>query len=365
VQPAVLSENPDSWLSFTDLVFVDPVGTGFSRAAQGGADAEKAFYGVDKDADAMADFVRLFLARTGRELSPLYLVGESYGGFRAALLSRRLLASGIRVAGAIMISPALEFSMLRDDGFALVPLSLQLPSIAASHLEATAGHDAPLDAVHEAETFATSDYLLHMVRGMNVDDAMKTRLARLTGLEPEVVARHHGRIDRWLFRRDYIRQHDRAPSAYDGSISAPVPQPSDDADFDPILDAAVTALTPLMVQYARDELGFKTDLPYHLLNRDVNRVWEYGSNRQGYAGSLDDLQKARTLKPGLKIFIAHGYTDLATPYAASKFLISQLEPIATARPIDLHVYRGGHMMYMRPASRRALTADVRALYGQP
>jgi carboxypeptidase C (cathepsin A) len=365
-QPGTLSENPDSWLGFTDLVFVDPVGTGFSRAAQGGAEAEKAYYGVNQDADAMTDFVRLYLSRAGRELAPVYLVGESYGGFRAVLLARRLLEGGIGVKGAILVSPALEFSMIRgDDEYALLPLALQLPSLAASHLEATAGHDAPLDRVREAETFALSDYLLNLVRGLNVDEAIKSKLARLTGLDPETIARHHGRVGRSLFRREHVRREDRSPSIYDGSISAPVPRPADDADFDPILDGAVTALTPLMVGYAREELGFRTDLPYKLLNSEVNRNWEFGTNRQGYAGSLDDLQKARTLNPGLKVFIAHGYTDLATPYAVSRFLIGQLAPIASARPIEMRVYRGGHMMYMRPASRRALTADARAVYGDP
>ena len=364
VQPVALSENPDSWLSFTDLVFVDPVGTGFSRTVQGGAEAEKPFYGVNPDADAMTDFVRLYLARSGRELAPVYLVGESYGGFRVALLARRLLEGGIGVKGAIMISPALEFSMIRDDEYGLLPLALQLPSIAASHLEATAGHDAPLDPVVEAEAFATSDYLLHLVRGLSVNETINTKLARLTGLAPDLVARHHGRVDKWLFRRDQARREARSQSIYDGSVSAPVPQPADDAEFDPILDGAVAALMPLMVQYTRAELGFKTDLPYKLLNRDVNRAWEFGTNRQGYAGSLDDLQKARTLYPALKVFIAHGYTDLATPYATSRFLISQLAPIASARPVEMRVYRGGHMMYMRPTSRRALTADVRAVYAQ-
>ena len=359
-----LSENPDHWLGFTDLVFVDPVGTGFSRVTGEGSDAEKRYYGVDQDAEAMADFVRLYLARSSRERAPVYLVGESYGGFRAVLLARRLLEGGIRVQGAILVSPALEFSMIRENEYALLPLALQLPSIAASHLEATAGHDAPLDPVAEAEAFALSDYLLHLVRGLTVDDAIKDKLARLTGLDPELVKRHHGRVGRWFFRREYVRRENRATSIYDGSISSPVPRPADNADFDPILDGATTALTPLMVQYARDELGFKTDLPYKLLNRDVGRAWEYGTNRQGYAGSLDDLQKARTLNPGLKVFIAHGYTDLATPYAVSRFLIGQLPPIASARPVEMRVYRGGHMMYMRPASRRAFTADVRAVYGQ-
>jgi carboxypeptidase C (cathepsin A) len=365
-EPIALSDNPDSWLPFTDLVFVDPVGTGFSRPASSGDKEDKLYYGVEQDADAMVDFMRLYLARTGRELAPVFLVGESYGGFRAVLLAHRLLQQGVRVKGAILISPALEFSMIRGDDYALVPKALLLPSITASHIERTKGIDAPLDLVREAEGFARSDYLLQLVRGVKVDDAIIARLAGLTGLDPKIIARHHGRVDASLFRREIARRDDRAVSIYDGSVDAPLPRPARRAHFDPVLDVAVTALTPLTENYARHDLGFKTDLPYTLLNREVNGAWDYGTkpNRQGFAGSLDKLQQARTLNPDLRVFIAHGYTDLITPYGVSQFLIDQLAPIETARPIELRVYRGGHMMYMRPASRRALTEDVRPLYGQ-
>jgi carboxypeptidase C (cathepsin A) len=363
-KPIALSDNPDSWLSFTDLIFVDPVGTGFSRASGGDEAAEKTFYGVEKDADSMTDFARLYLTRTGRELAPVYIVGESYGGFRAALVTNLLLKDGIRVEGTILISPALEFSMIRGDEYSLVPLALQLPSIAASHLERTEGYSALLEPVYEAETFARSDYLLQLAKGLNVDAAVIARLARLTGLDPMVVSRHHGRVSTELFRSEYRRNEDRAVSVYDGSVSVPLPRPARHSRIDPILDAAVTVLTPLMVKYTRDELGFRTDLPYMLLNRELNQKWDYGTkpNRQGFAGSLDELQNARTLKPDLKVFIAHGYTDLATPYSVTRFLVDQLAPIASARPLEVHVYRGGHMMYMRPASRAALSKDVRSVY---
>jgi carboxypeptidase C (cathepsin A) len=365
VEPIALSDNPDSWLPFTDLVFVDPVGTGFSRPATTGDKEDKLYYGVDQDADAMVDFMRLYLARSGRELAPVFLVGESYGGFRAVLLTHRLLQQGARVKGAILISPALEFSMIRGDEYALVPKALVLPSITASYIERTKGIEAPLDLVREAEDFARSDYLLQLVRGVKLDDAIVDRLARLTGLDPKVIARHHGRVDASLFRDDYRRSQNRAVSIYDGSIAAPLPRASRRAHFDPVLDVAVTALTPLTENYARHDLRFKTDLPYMLLNREVNGVWDYGTkpNRQGFAGSLEELQKARTLNPDLKVFIAHGYTDLITPYGVSQFLVDQLAPIETARPIELRVYRGGHMMYLRPASRKALAEDVRPLYG--
>ena len=142
LEPVQLADNPDTWLGFTDLVFVDPVATGYSRSVAGTEEANRAFFGVEKDADAMADFARLYLTRAGRMLSPVFLVGESYGGFRAAHVADRLLAGGIAVRGAVLISPALEFSMLRGNAYALLPLTLVLPSIAAAHLELRDGLQA-------------------------------------------------------------------------------------------------------------------------------------------------------------------------------------------------------------------------------
>jgi carboxypeptidase C (cathepsin A) len=363
IRPVRIVDNPDSWLAFTDLVFIDPVGAGYSRAS-GGEEGERAFWGVEKDAVSIAQFITLYLARTGRDLAPVYLAGESYGGFRAALLADRLLAKGAAVKGAALISPALEFSMLRGDDFQLLPLALELPSLTAAHLEMRNGPNAPLDAVQEAETYARTAYLTHLAAGLKSDPAVVAKLAELTGLDAEKVAKHHGRVPTDVFIRDYERRTDRALSRYDATVSTPAPQPEDHERFDPILDGAVTALRPAAVSYLRQELGFKTDIDYRLLNRSANGHWDFGTkpNRQGFAGSLEDLEKARMRNPALKVFIAHGYTDLVTPYAVSKFLIGQLRPIEGAAPIELRVYRGGHMMYLRPASRAALTADARRVF---
>lgn len=364
VQPVRLVDNPDSWLEFTDLVFVDPVGTGFSRATGEGDDAERAFFGVEKDADALTDFIRLYLTRTGRALSPVYLAGESYGGFRAVLLARRLLASGMNVRGASLISPALEFALIRGDEYTLLPLALALPSIAASNIELRDGLGGTLDGVGEVETFARTGFLLHLAAGLKRDDGVIELLERYTGLDKETIARHHGRVSASLFLREYRRRNDRTLSRYDGSVSAAVPQPGDDERFDPVLDRAITALTPAMLHYVREELGFRTDLEYKLLNRDISGKWDYGTtpSRQGFADALGELQQARTHNPGLKILITHGYTDLVTPYGVSQFLIDQLRPIKGAQPIALRVYRGGHMMYFRAPSRRQLQEDTRELY---
>jgi carboxypeptidase C (cathepsin A) len=364
VLPARLADNPDCWLAFTDLVFVDPVGTGYSRATAGGEDAERAYWGVEKDAASIADFVRLYLTRNGRELAPLFLAGESYGGFRAATLADRLLGMGLRLKGAVMISPALEFSMLHGDDYTILPMAFALPSLTAANLEMREGSKGPLDAVHEAEAYARTQYLLHLAEGLKRDDAVIAALAKFTGLDSSIIARNHGRVPASLFFREYQRRKDRTLSRYDATVSTPLPQPSDNQHFDPILDGAVSVLTPATINYLRQELGFRTDLEYRLLNREASGHWDYGTkpSRQGYAGSLDELQNARVRNPALKILIAHGYTDLVTPYSMSRYLIDHLRPIETAAPIELRVYRGGHMMYLRPASRAELAVDARGLY---
>jgi carboxypeptidase C (cathepsin A) len=363
LDPVRLLDNADTWLEFTDLVFVDPVGTGYSRSAAGTAEADKAYFGVDKDAGAMVDFVRLYLTRAGRLLSPVLLAGESYGGFRAALICERLLGIGIGVRGMVLLSPALEFSMLHGNRYSVLPLALVLPSLAVANWEMREGAAGALSQLEEVERFARGDYLLHLSAPIKEDPAIDAALARYTGLEPNIITRHYGRVAARTFIRAYERRTDRLLSSYDATVSTAKPREGG-IRFDPILDGAVTVLEPAFVQYVRAELGFRTDLPYHLLNRDVSQHWDFGTSptRQGFAGALDALQKARTQRPALAILIAHGYTDLVTPYAVTRYLVDQLDPIAGARGIVLRVYRGGHMMYLRPAARQALTRDVREFF---
>ncbi len=364
VQPVQLSDNPDSWLAFTDLVFIDPAGTGYSRPTASGDEAERAFWGVDKDTDSLAAFIALYLARNERELAPLFLAGESYGGFRASYLSDRILQMGYNLKGAVLISPALEFSMLRGGKYTLLPEALSLPSLAAAHAEMVNGPNADLEPVRKAEIFARTAYLLHLAAGLQHDEAIIADLSRYTGLDAELISRHHGRVSLSLFVREYQRRNDRTLCLYDATVSVPLPKPADDEAFDPLFEGIALVLRPAMTQYVRQELGYRTDLPYLLRNRNATSNWDYGfrPGEQGLAGSLDRLERARTRYPGLKILIAHGYTDLVTPYSVSQFLISQLRPIDTAAPIALKVYRGGHMMYFRPASRRQLKDDARELY---
>ncbi|MEK0085357.1 S10 family peptidase [Benzoatithermus flavus] len=369
--PARLLDNPDGWLPFTDLVFVDPVGTGYSRAAAPGEEAERRFFGVRQDASAMAAFIRLWLARNGRTLAPVFLVGESYGGFRAAVLARTLQdESGIAPSGLVLISPALAFALLRpgrDDDHMLLPFALTLPAMAAVHLERQGQEELLTARLPEIERWALSDYLVALAAGPRaLPPGIVERLAALTGLASDLVRQSWGRIPVGRFIKEYARAQGRVLSRYDGAVDGPDPDPASPraSGPDPVLDRAVPVWTSAFVAYVRGELGYTTDIDYRLLEPEISGKWDYGTapGRQGYADALDDLEAGRTLNPSLEVLIAHGYTDLVTPYLGSRYLLDQLPPLAGAAPITFRVYPGGHMPYMRAGSRHALLQDAKALY---
>ena len=357
-----------TWLPFTDLVFVDPVGTGYSRV--GARKEEKDFFGVEQDTEALADFIRLYLIDAGRVASPVFVAGESYGGFRAATITRQLQKTGgVSPSGIVLISPALEFSLLHADDYDPLPWALSLPSFAAVNLEkkGVAGREALAEGLKEAQRYALSDYLVALASG--VEEGGKTAsetVARLTGLPLPLVARHHARIFPSLFIKEFDRVNGRVLSRYDGGVSGPDPHPSSQwpRGSDPVLDATVPLWTAAFVLYAQEYLGYKTDQAYRLLNREVRPKWDFGTSptRQGYAGALDDIQAARSANRALEVFIGTGYSDLITPYSVPSYLVRQLAPLDGARPITIENYAGGHMLYLRPESRRALKEDVEAMY---
>jgi carboxypeptidase C (cathepsin A) len=352
--------NPDTWLGFTDLVFVDPVGTGFSRA-----DAEdKAYWGVTQDLEALAEFVRKWTQANGRALSPKYLVGESYGGFRAARLPQLLgTDEGVAIAGVVLISPALEFGLMHSDW--LIPLgdALRLPAYAATALERN-GRLAP-ETLAEAERFALGDYLLALVRG-EVDAPMIARIASLIGLPEGVVTRSEGRVPVEIFMKEFRREEGRLVSRYDGTIAGadPYPRSATPRGGDPLLDATVAPFTAAMLAYLKDELGVATDLPYRVLNREVSRRWDWKSGIAGNEGTIgagDELREALARDKRLRVLIVHGVTDLQTSYLASRYVVEHL-PRRLQRQIKLETYPGGHMMYFRSGSRAALRHDAEAFY---
>jgi len=366
--PSRLVANDSSWLDFTDLVFVDPVGTGYSRVSDG--KKEDDFFGVEKDTESLADFIRLYLTDAGRMSSPVFLAGESYGGFRAATITRALQKTGgISPNGLVLISPALEFALLNGEDYDPLPWALALPSYAAVNLESKGitGREALSTALQDAEHYALNDYLVALASGSTQgSDTASDTVARLTGLPVDIVRRNFARILPNVFIKEFDRASGQVLSRYDGSIGGPDPNPASAWPHgpDPVLDSTVPLWTSAFVQYAQDELGFKTDASYRLLNREVRGKWDFGTSptRQGYAGALEDIQNARAANRALEVLIATGYTDLITPYLAPVYLVNQLTPLEGASPITIEEYAGGHMLYLRPDTRRALKKDIEAMY---
>src|SRR5262245_51559787 len=273
---ARLRDNAETWLEFSDLVFIDPVGTGWSRPAK--AD-DTSFYGVRQDAQVLAKVIALYLARTGRTGSPKYLAGESYGGFRAQKVAHVLQQDqGIVVSGIVMVSPLIEGGYVFGGGDRYsLGCALQLPSVVAAELERN-GAFTP-QAIAEAERFALTDYIATLAGRPPQGDAAQAfydRLGRMTGLPADLVARSRGCV-----RNAYLKHRREAQrellSIYDATFASPDPYPEQEnrRGSDPVLDGFTRALGGAFVGYARDHLGFKTDMTYAVLNGEVNGKWEW------------------------------------------------------------------------------------------
>jgi carboxypeptidase C (cathepsin A) len=362
---AKLVDNPDSWLAFTDLVMIDPIGTGWSRTAN--PNGSNAFFGVDRDAEVFAKLIALYVAKNSRGASPKYLLGESYGGFRAVKVAGELQSDqGIVVNGIVMVSPLLEASFQWGPQFAL-GAALQFPAIVATELERT-GHFTPA-ALAAAERFAMTDYLTTLAGPPPSGDkatAFYAQVASLTGLPLDVVAKARG------FVRGAYLQHLRASghrvSLYDATFTVPDPFPGtpNRRGSDPILDGFTRALSGIFVGYARDELGFKTDMTYILLAQDISGKWKWG-DRRSPPGVSNDLGELLALNPSFRLLVANGRTDLVTPYGVSRYVIDHLPNVGTKdlgapERAQLKLYRGGHMFYFDADSRHAFTADAKAFY---
>jgi carboxypeptidase C (cathepsin A) len=365
---ARLVDNPDHWLDLTDLVFLDPVGTGYSRAV---GDAGKRYWGVTEDLDSIATFIDRYLTASGRRASPTYLAGESYGGFRAARLPEVLADDhNITVAGVMLVSPVIEFSLIGDDSLALLPDVLRLPSYAAVRLEQTA--TPTRDALAEVERFALGPYLAALAASPRDEAARRgihAEVARHTGVPETVIARHDGRLPLGVFVKEARRPDRLLVSRYDGSATGPDPYPdSNRARGDVLFDGLRSVLANAMTDYLADSLGVRTDQLYRLSNGQVVRQWNWRSGmsgREGYLGAADALRETLAKNRSFKVTIVHGMTDLVTPYLTSRYVVDHLPLSLTADRVTFSLHPGGHMMYLRAASRAALHADAARLYPAP
>jgi carboxypeptidase C (cathepsin A) len=391
--PPKLVHNEESWLAFTDLVFVDPVGTGFSRIIDkeaekkegeqknggggGGAPGEpdpNEYFGYKRDLESLSEFMGRWLSNNRRWGSPVFIAGESYGGYRVGRLVRILQeTAGIGLNGAILISPALEIATLASGDYDVLAWVDRLPTMAgaaAFHGRSRAfDGDTPLDDVRrEAETFATSDYTAFLTRGASMPaderERVLTRLADLIGLPVDFVTRAEGRIPINVFVRELLRDERKVLGLYDTTITVADPFP-DREPFggpDPTLSGISPAYTMAINRQLRSEIGVETDREYTLLSYEVNQEWRDDDKRHFFVppvGATDDFRYGMALNPHVKAFITHGQFDLVTPYYESDRLrnLMRLEP-AIADRITVRHFGGGHMFYAWEQSRKAFTAAI-------
>jgi len=357
-----LQPNAETWLDFTDLVFIDPVGTGYSRFVASGEDVRKRFFSVDGDVNSLAVTIRRWLEKSNRLLSPKFVAGESYGGIRTPKIVRELqINQGVGVKGLILLSPVLDFREFT--GSSILQYMVSLPTMAAVAREAK-GPVTRADMA-DVERYASGDFLADLMKG-SADTVATNRLAdkvaALTGIDQAVSRRLAGRFDGIEFRREFDRRDGKVTGRYDASVMGLDPYP--DSSFyhfkDPSGDPLVAPLTSAVVDLTTRKLNWRPDGSYQLINEAVDRAWNFGHGINP-PESTSQLREILALDPRLKLLIGHGLFDLATPYFGSKILLDQLPAFASPDRVKLVVYPGGHMFYSRDASRQAFRTEVQAL----
>lgn len=363
--PATLHDNPGTWLGFTDLVFIDPVGTGYSRALVDDKEATKHFYSTDSDIKYLSRIVYDWLVKNGRMGSRKYLVGESYGGFRGPRITEYLQTRlGVAMKGVVLLSPYLDPAAYHDENVSPLPWMLTLPSIAAAHLERE--HRLSAEAMAPIVEYTRGEYASDLMRGRSdpqATDRVVKKVTELTGLDPLFVKRSGGRIETQAYLREVYRAEGKLGSRYDSNVTAwdPFPYAPHQQTGDPILNGIIAPTTSAMVDFVTRVVGWKVDGRYNALSYEVNKLWHQDEDAD--KGSVSQLREAVANDPGLRVLIAHGWDDLSCPFMASVLIVDQMPAMGDPTRVQVKNYPGGHMFYARDASQSALTADVKALYG--
>lgn len=367
--PYTLVDNPHTWLAWTDLVFIDPVGTGYSRPTK--PDLGKKFWSLAGDVRSVGEFIRLYLTRAERWASPLFLVGESYGTTRAAGLAGHLIDRGIAFNGIVLVSSILNFqTALMTPGNDL-PYPLFLPTYTATachHRRLPSARCADLPRLlSEVEAWAEGDYGAALAKGDTLAPdtrrAVVDRLAGYTGLPTELLERADLRVSPERFRGNLLREQRRTVGRLDtrftGSDSGGA---SDEPEFDPSMAAIRPPYTAVFNDYVRRELGYRTDTAYHILGGGIDTPWDFGaSGPGGFADTSEALRSALAKNPDMRVFVASGHFDLATPYFATRYTLAHMGlDSATRARISSADYAAGHMMYIHEKELERLSRDVGA-----
>jgi carboxypeptidase C (cathepsin A) len=354
--PATLTDNPGTWLDFTDMVFIDPIGTGFSRSLVDEAQTKKLFYAPTPDVEYLSLVIYKWLVQNDRLLDKKYLVGESYGGYRGPRITHYLQSRlGVAMNGLVLVSPYLNPEM-GDGNLSPIPWMITLPSITAAHLEAD-GKLTPT-AMQQVIAYTRGDYAEALLKGRSdtaATDSMIAHVTEMTGLDPKFVKFAGGRLDIGAYLREVHRSQGLIGSVYDSNVTAPDPFPyaPTQETGDPILESIIAPTTTAMVDFITRTVGWKNDARYEALSYDVNRQWDQKSEdlRKGAAA---DLRESVAADPKLRVLIVHGWNDLSCPFMGSVLTVDQMPVMGDASRVQVQEFPGGHMFYTRVVNQDGL-----------
>ncbi|MGA8673379.1 MAG: peptidase S10 [Terracidiphilus sp.] len=364
--PTSLIDNPGTWLDFTDLVFIDPIGTGFSRALVPEADAKKLFYSTAPDIQYLSRVIYDWLVKNDRLSSRKYLVGESYGGFRGPRVTYYLQSQlGVALNGVVLVSPYLNPTVDDNGDLSPLPWMMTLPSITAAHLERE--KKLTPQAMADVIAYTQGEYATTLLKGRSDPDATKAMIqhvTELTGLDPAFVRVSGGRIETGAYLREVFREEGKLGSVYDSNVTSfdPFPFAPEQRASDPILASIVAPMTTAMVDFITRTVGWKIDARYNALSYDVNRMWDRDDDLRN--GSVTQLRQAVAADPKIRVLIAHGWNDLSCPFMGSVLTVEQMPLMGDPTRVAVHEYSGGHMFYTRMPSRLELRRDVMDMYNK-
>ena len=364
--PYRLVDNEFSLLDKTDLVFIDPVSTGFSRAAAG--EKSKQFHHFQKDIELVGEFIRLFTSREKRWTSPKYLIGESYGTTRAAGLAGSLQGRhGMNLNGIMLISSILNFQTARFTVGNDLPFILYLPTYAAiawyhGRLNETLQADLR-QTLAEVEAFAEGEYATALMKGAKLPAAEATvirqKLAWYTGLSESYIEQTNLRVNIHRFTKELMRTERRTVGRLDGRfLGIDRDSAGEHFEYDPSYAQIQGTYTATLNDYVRRDLAYENDLPYEILTGRV-WPWSYETHQNEFVNVAETLRSAISQNPFLRVFVANGYYDLATPYFATEYTFNHLELDPSLQPnISMAYYEAGHMMYVHQPSLAQLKRDL-------
>ena len=359
--PARLIDNDQSILDVCDLVFIDPVTTGYSRAV--GETSEKEFHGLKEDVESVGDFIRMWITENGRWGSPKYLCGESYGGIRAAGLASHLQSRyGMSLNGVVLLSSLLDYRTLMESQGSHLSYQVFLPTFATTALY-HGKIKGERDAVYQsAKEFAFGDYSLALLKGNEITPEEKeqtaAKLAELTGVSAEIWKKHHLSITPFVFRSELLKDEGKVVGRFDSRVAWDGTDPTAaSAEYDPSFSLAYQTFSTAMLTYLGDELGWKEDQPYEILTSVF--PWKYGAENS-IVNMTSSIAVALRDNPKMRVLVMGGHTDLATPPEGVPYSLRQLTgfPPSLFKQITFIEYDGGHMFYTNPADLKKSRADL-------